>query len=203
MLLKYNDEGMTCEFILMTIGDYKDASIIQSLAGSRSGSSRPIARQPLEASSNRSGGAATATTSTSMPPPPLSAAPSITREAAKPRALGPSPPPPQPSLQSNELFFPEEDDDRRWDPVDEEDEEMLAWDTSGENKSLTAPTLNRGLQGCQPRNQSTSDGANIRPGSTQRLPPTQRVSQVCSGSKLKAIYMLTKARSVVSLMTDQ
>jgi cell cycle checkpoint control protein RAD9A len=129
MLLKYNDEGMTCEFILMTIGDFRGSSATPGLTGIRSGSSRPVAKQPLEASFTRSDAKATA----SMPPPPRSAAPSIARETARTRTLGPSPPPPQPSLQSNALFFPEEDDDRRWDPVDEEDEEMLAWDASGEN----------------------------------------------------------------------
>jgi cell cycle checkpoint control protein RAD9A len=188
MLLKYNDEGMTCEFILMTIGDERDALTAPGLAGSRSGSSRPSARQHLEATSSRSGASA----ATSMPPPPRSAAPSIAREAAKPRTLGPSPPPPQPSLQSDALFFPEEDDDRRWDPVDEEDEEMLAWDASAEDENSTAPTLNRGLQGRQRQNQSNSDGDNIRSGSTQRLPPTQRVSQVSGHSHLVVLYTLTK-----------
>ena len=129
MLLKYNDEGMTSQFILMTIGDLRGSLTTPGLAGSRSSSSRPVAKQPLEASSTRSDAKATA----SMPPPPRSAAPSIARETTRTRTLGPSPPPPQPSLQSNALFFPEEDDDRRWDPVDEEDEEMLAWDASGEN----------------------------------------------------------------------
>jgi cell cycle checkpoint control protein RAD9A len=128
MLIKYNDEGITSEFILMTIGDLRGLSTTPGLAGSRSSSSRPVAKQPLEASSSRSDAKATA----SMPPPPRSAAPSIARETTRTRTLGPSPPPPQPSLQSNALFFPEEDDDRRWDPVDE-DEEMLAWDASGEN----------------------------------------------------------------------
>lgn len=128
LLLRYNDEGMTSEFILMTIGDLRGLSTTPGLTGSRSSSSRPIAKQPLEALSSRSDAKAT----TSMPPPPRSAAPSLARETTRIRTLGPSPPPPQPSLQSDALFFPEEDDDRRWDPVDE-DEEMLAWDASGEN----------------------------------------------------------------------
>lgn len=131
MLLKYNDEGMTSEFILMTTGDLRGLSTTPSLAGSRSNSTRPLGKQPLEASSSRSDPKAAA----SMPPPPRSAAPSFTKEAARIRTLGPSPPPPQPSLQSDALFFPEEDDDRRWDPVDE-DGELLAWDASGENVSV-------------------------------------------------------------------
>ena len=128
MLLKYSNEGMTSEFILMTIGDIRGLSTTPGLAGSRSSSTRPVSKQPLEASSTRSDAKAIA----SMPPPPRSAAPSLARENTRTRTLGPSPPPPQPSLQSDALFFPEEDDDRRWDPVDD-DEDMLAWDASGEN----------------------------------------------------------------------
>lgn len=132
MLLKYNDEGMACEFILMTIGDSKGISTTQSLAGSRSGQTRPTVRNPLDASSTRSG----SISATSMPPPPRSVAPSIAREATRSKTRVPSPPPTQPSLQSDALFFPEEDDDRRWDPVDVEDEEMLAWDASADNVVL-------------------------------------------------------------------
>lgn len=128
MLLKYSEEGMTSEFILMTIGDLRGSSMTPNLAGSRSSSSRPVTKQPLEALSTRTD----ARTAASMPPPPRPAAPSLGRETTRTRTLGPSPPPPQPSLQSNALFFPEEDDDRRWDPIDE-DEEMLVWDASCEN----------------------------------------------------------------------
>jgi len=69
-----------------------------------------------------------------MPPPPTGAAPSLGRETARARVSRPSPPPPQPSLQSEALFVHEADDDRRWDPTnfDEEEDEMLLWDTPGD-----------------------------------------------------------------------
>jgi cell cycle checkpoint control protein RAD9A len=129
--LKYSDIGMTCEFVLMTIGDPRGTSTTPGPGAGRSGSNRPGARQPLEASSNRSGN----NSAYSMPPPPRSAAPSINREIGRARITRPSPPPPQPSLQSESLFIPADDDDRRWDPADEEDEEMLGWDASADNVS--------------------------------------------------------------------
>ena len=119
MQLTYSDEGMTTEFILMTIGEVRGVSQTSTPNASRTGSKRPASRQPLEARSN-----------SEMPPPPASAAPSRARENANKRVSRPSPPPPQPSIQSNDLFMPQNDDDRRWDPVNYDDEEpMLLWDT--------------------------------------------------------------------------
>jgi hypothetical protein len=73
-----------------------------------------------------------------MPPPPMTAAPSLSREPTRARVSRPSPPPPQPSLQSEALFVTEADDDRRWDPAnfDEEEDEMLLWDTPGDKVSV-------------------------------------------------------------------
>ena len=69
-----------------------------------------------------------------MPPPPVSAAPRLGRETTKGRVPSPSPPPPQPSIQSESLFLPDADEDRKWDPAnfDEEEDEMLLWDTGAE-----------------------------------------------------------------------
>jgi cell cycle checkpoint control protein RAD9A len=125
MQLTYSDEGMTTEFILMTIGEVRGASLTPTFNASRAWSKRPASRQPLEARSNSNRNARS-----EMPPPPASAAPSRARENANKRVSRPSPPPPQPSIQSNELFMPQNDDDRRWDPVNYDDEEpMLLWDT--------------------------------------------------------------------------
>lgn len=131
MQLKYSDESMTSEFILMTMGDSRGTSATPGPSAGRASTSRPTSRQPLEATSSRAGSNPAA----SMPPPPRAAAPSIARESARARLPRPSPPPPQPSLQSNALFCPEDDDDRRWDPAEEEDEEMLGWDASADNVS--------------------------------------------------------------------
>ena len=132
MQLKYHDEGITCEFILMTIGDARGSSTTPGLGVPRSNLNRPIIRQPLDAASNRSVPAS----ASSMPPPPRTAAPIISRESTRARLPRPSPPLPQPSLQSNALFVPEDDDDRRWNPAYEEDEEMLGWDASADNVSI-------------------------------------------------------------------
>lgn len=125
MQLTYSDEGMATEFILMTIGEVRGASQTPVPNASRSGSKRPASRQPLEATSSSKRNA-----TSEMPPPAASATPSRGREAAKNHISRPSPPPPQPSIHSNELFMsPVVDDDRRWDPLNEEDDEaMLLWD---------------------------------------------------------------------------
>jgi cell cycle checkpoint control protein RAD9A len=129
MQLKYSDEGVVCEFILMTIGDFRGSSTTPAPAAARI-SSKSTSRQPLEAS-NRDGVNATL----SLPPPSRSVAASTIQEPIIPRASRPSPPP-QPSLQSYALFFPENDDDRKWDPAEEDGEETLGWDMSGDNARI-------------------------------------------------------------------
>lgn len=120
MELTYGDEGMSSQFILMTIGELRGAS--QTPAPN---SKRPASRQPLEARSNSSRNA-----SSDMPPPPASAAPSRARENSSKRITRPSPPPPQPSIQSDQLFVPAAEGDARYDPMgdDDDDDQMLLWD---------------------------------------------------------------------------
>ncbi|KUJ11758.1 Rad9-domain-containing protein [Mollisia scopiformis] len=195
MQLSYSDEGIMSEFILMTIGESRGGSATPANA-SRTGSKRPASKQPLEATSSPK------RTATSMPPPPMNAAPSLNRETTRSRISRPSPPPPQPSVQSQSLFL-EGDDDRRWDPANfdgEEEEEMLLWDTGGEkvrsinfwrahdNLSKDAVTMNsaRRHQGSAQQDQDSNDRRrppaqesgdyNLIP--TQRLAPTQRLSEV-------------------------
>jgi cell cycle checkpoint control protein RAD9A len=138
MQLTYNDEGIVTEFILMTIGESRGASATPTAHPARMSSKRPASRQPSEAtlSSKR--------TASEMPPPPVSAAPRLGREATKGRVPRPSPPPPQPSIQSESLFLPDADEDRKWDPAnfDEEEDEMLLWDTGAEKVGILA------LRGC-------------------------------------------------------
>lgn len=132
MQLSYSDEGIMSEFIFMTIGESRGGSVAPAANASRPGSKRPASRQPLEATSSPK------RTAASMPPPPMSAAPSLNREATRSKISRPSPPPPQPSVQSQGLFV-EGDDDREWDPAhsEEEEEEMLLWDTGGEQVRTT------------------------------------------------------------------
>lgn len=200
MQLKYTDEGMSSEFILMTLGDFRGSSVTPAPGAARSAIAKAQARQPLEASSNRNGGNPT----TSMPPPSRSVAPSVARENSRPRIRRPSPPPPQPSLHSESLFFPDPDeDDQRWDPVnyDEEDEEPLGWDASADNVNLPSSaqlamfqfnykqdrpkmTLSRSTQQLiegksqSINNHTSGSGSGSLNKSTQRLAPTQNLSSV-------------------------
>jgi cell cycle checkpoint control protein RAD9A len=137
MQLTYSEDGILSEFILMTIGESRGASATPAPNASRANSKRPASRQPLEAilSSKRA--------ATSMPPPPTTAAPSLGREPTRARISRPSPPPPQPSLQSEALFVTEAEEDRRWDPTnfDEEEDEMLLWDTPGDKVRTAGRSL--------------------------------------------------------------
>ncbi|KAK0116071.1 hypothetical protein ONS95_013104 [Cadophora gregata] len=183
MQLSYSEDGILSEFILMTIGDSRGASATPAPNASRATSKRPASRQPLEATSSSKRAA------TSMPPPPTSAAPSRAREAS--RVSRPSPPPPQPSVQSQSLFLPADDDDRQWDPSNyDDDDEPLLWD-QGDGKvkildSCKLPyakffqnslTMNSGPEASN--NQGPGENGASYPEPTQRLAPTQRLSEVC------------------------
>ncbi|KAF4624704.1 hypothetical protein G7Y89_g13468 [Cudoniella acicularis] len=179
MQLTYSEEGIFSEFILMTIGESRGASAAPALNASRAGSKRPAPRQSLGATSTSKMAA-----TSDMPPPPPGAGPSRGREASHGRISRPSPPPPQPSIQVNELFVPVGEDDRRWDPVNYEDEEeMLLWDTGAEKNSATMNS-SRNLQGQEAQPQLNASLANVaenqgrQPSPTQRLAPTQRMSEI-------------------------
>lgn len=189
--LKYIDGGMTSEFILMTIGDYRGASATPQPGAVRAGSKRPVPRELEHRRSEQR----------SMPPPSRPPPSSISRDATRSRITRPSPPPPQPSIQDNALFFTEADDDNKWDPTnyDEEEEEMLGWDASADNVSLrlkynsswnmlitredaTGVPYKPSLQNNDPLSQSINGASKQsmrQETQQQRLPPTQRMSQVC------------------------
>ncbi len=139
MQLSYSEDGILSEFILMTIGESRGASATPVPNTSRANSKRPASRQPLEATSSSK------RATISMPPPPTTTGPSQSREPTRARVSRPSPPPPQPSLQSEALFVTEAEDDRRWDPTnfDEEEDEMLLWDTPGNKVRMSRTTLPR------------------------------------------------------------
>ncbi|KAL2067972.1 hypothetical protein VTL71DRAFT_16070 [Oculimacula yallundae] len=168
MQFSYSEDGILSEFILMTIGDLRGASATPAANASRANSKRPASRQPLEATSSSK-----RTATSQMPPPPTSAAPSLAREAT--RVPRPSPPPPQPSEQSQSLFLPADDDDRQWDPSRfEEDEEMLLWDKADGKNSLTMNS--GGPETSDNQGQGENGDSDLPP--TQRLAPTQRLSEV-------------------------
>jgi cell cycle checkpoint control protein RAD9A len=120
MQVTYSEEGISSEFILMTIGESRAASATPATNAARMAPKRPASKQPLESTPGSK------RLASEMPPPPPSVAPSRAREAVKARV--PLPPPSDDDPHS--LFVPN-DDDRRWDPApydDEEDEMLLLWD---------------------------------------------------------------------------
>lgn len=130
MQIAYQSEGLTCEFTLMTIGDYRGVSATPAPVLTKSNIARtsnvvPSISKPMK---ERDVG------KTDMPPPQRSLTQSFT-ESGRPKIRKPSPPPPQASMDSRSLFLPE-DDDRQWDErTYEEDEDQLGWDASADNVS--------------------------------------------------------------------
>lgn len=181
MQISYGENGILSEFILMTIGESRGSSVIPGPSAARTGSVR--ARVSTEASPSRASKSGSAGHSITMPPPPRSAAPSICRESQRARISKPSPEPPQPSLSENEMFFPDtrpKDDDRRWDPVgeEEEDEDMLLWDASINNNTDDTSHRLRDESNSNPANRGNRRDIHIHPEATQRVAPTQKISQV-------------------------
>ena len=127
MQLKYGDEGVTSEFILMTIGDYKATSAVPLLNAIMRNSTSAPSRQHTEDPSVAS---AVQQPAASMQLPPRSGATPATLLGHRARALRHSPPLPQPSINSDSLFLPDDEEDRRWNPsgYGGEDEELLGWD---------------------------------------------------------------------------
>lgn len=122
MQIKYSDGGMTSEFVLMTIGDYRGASATPVPGPVRNISSKRVPPPQLDRRTQDA---------TSMPPPSRSATVDSGRIIARPRETRPSPPPPQPTFEDESLFV-SQDEDHQWDPQnyeEEEEEEMLGWDT--------------------------------------------------------------------------
>lgn len=129
MRLAYHENGMQCEFTLMTIGDYRSDSVTSTPAIVRKASSAPKTQQSSNQPSapDRSKAAADA-----MPPParPTSSR-SLTRELPSQRPRRPSPPPPKASLDPESLFLSEEEDERKWGEKSfEQEEDTLGWDQS-------------------------------------------------------------------------
>ncbi|CAG8970877.1 hypothetical protein HYALB_00000856 [Hymenoscyphus albidus] len=180
MQLTYTDGGgVLSEFILMTIGEVRSKSATPipnvSRAASRAVSNRPASRQPPDATSN-SGRA----TPSEMPPPPRTAS-MRERETGKSKMTRPSPPPPQPSIPSDALFVPAADGDQVWDPVnyDDDDDAMLLWDQDrGEEHNHSATLNSTRTQQNQNHPGDSRDDQNIRLAPTQRLGPTQSMTEI-------------------------
>ncbi|OBT87824.1 hypothetical protein VE02_02133 [Pseudogymnoascus sp. 03VT05] len=177
MQLKYGDDGVTSEFILMTIGDYKATSAVPlpNTIMRNSASAAPSRQQTEDPSV-----ANAVQPAASMQPPPRSGAPPSTLLGHRVRALRHSPPLPQPSIDSDSLFVPDDEEDRRWNPsgYGGEDEELLGWD-AGTDTDGQLKTSSRGPQESYPAvNSIHGSMARKRSASPSNVAPTQRVSQI-------------------------
>ncbi|KAK5627574.1 hypothetical protein RRF57_003289 [Xylaria bambusicola] len=171
MRLKYDGDGIKCEYLLMTVGE-------RGVSGPKTKKARANAKGPagpqLEQTVSRHSPApmtSSAKTSQPCPNPMPSLRPPIER---------PSQRPPPATLESESLFVPQ-DNDEQWEPVnvdeDGEDEEnaRLGWDTSG-NPNPSAMNM-RTVMSNEPSASRTSEINQPEPDLTQ-LEPTQRLSQV-------------------------
>ncbi|KAL9632020.1 MAG: hypothetical protein Q9204_003972 [Flavoplaca sp. TL-2023a] len=193
MQLNCNENGVDCEFTLMTIGEYQGSSMTPAPISVRGSSATPTANrvsrqtslQPTQGNTTR---AVDKQLKETMPPPSQPASRSFTRgpqqqpgpgsfrpDPLSQRASRPSPPPPKASLDPESLFLPAGDDDRQWDETNYEDEEdTLGWDASGSHDASTVQKL-----------QSAPDGSSRYESlpawpedSDRRIAPTQRLAEI-------------------------
>lgn len=140
MQLKYGDESVTSEFILMTIGDYKATSAVPLpntiMRNSTSAASRQQTEDPSVANVVQQPAA-------SMQPPPRSGGTPASLLGHRARSLRHSPPLPQPSINSDSLFLPDDEEDRRWNPsgYGGEEVELLGWDAGTDTVRINTSKL--------------------------------------------------------------
>jgi cell cycle checkpoint control protein RAD9A len=157
----YGDDGILCEFTLMTSGDYNAAPSTTPTAAPQTFNSRQTSRAP----SNSTEQTETRSMRSDMPPP---AEPAWRRDRSS--RLG-KPGSRQTSVQQDpeSLFVPDpEEDDAAWAPLDYEKEETLGWDASADHDATVFPTF---------RDSGTVQRTNTV-NSNEVFEPTQRVSQI-------------------------
>lgn len=198
--IKYGDDGLKCEFILMTLGDYRGGSTPVPTANRVENARITVQNQLQQQPSSGMRAPQSASSSRTHPPPATRPEASGIYVQPTPSArIPPTPasrlPPtqhshlPQPLFDqdSESMFVPpgpdeEEEDllDRRFDPTLHDDEdEMLGWDPQAVYEAHEpAPRV---LQSSSRRPATQQDTSKDKgPSQTQqsRFAPTQRVSQV-------------------------
>ncbi|KAJ8112134.1 hypothetical protein ONZ43_g5464 [Nemania bipapillata] len=174
MQLRYDGDGIKCEYLLMTVGER--GAPMQKTKKARVNAKGATAPQ-LEETSTRA--------NSHVPTPAGSKAPMISQSrlnpmpSLRPPIERPSQRPPPATLESESLFVPQ-DNDEQWEPVnvdenDEEDDGRLGWDTS---RDMAPPAMNmRALMANQQSAPLPSVDRESSPEFSQ-LEPTQRLSQV-------------------------
>jgi cell cycle checkpoint control protein RAD9A len=128
MQLSYDSGGLSCQFTLMTHGDFKGSPTTPAAAIAGAPQRAPITdsgTNPRRESNVRAG-------AVSMPPPSRSATHSFSQDLSRPRTTRLSPPPARINASSESLFLRDDNNDRQWDAdrYQDEDEDTLGWDAS-------------------------------------------------------------------------
>lgn len=140
MLLRYEGDGIKCEFLLMTVGD-RSAPVQKGRKGQ--GTAKGPKPQQLEAASSRA---------SSHAPTPAPQPTPIRQERAMPPPLRPSnlrlsQRPPPPAFDDDDSLFVPQDNDNQWEPLnlngneDEDEHGRLEWSASAQQVSTNAPNL--------------------------------------------------------------
>ncbi|TQS35889.1 hypothetical protein Golomagni_03678 [Golovinomyces magnicellulatus] len=166
MQITYDVDGITSEFILMTVGG---SFVTPTISENQKRAKKPASKPPTVAEPS------------SRKPINQESSPSnqITRGPSQTKLIIPSPPPLQPSQQSETLFIQQADHDRKWEPLnfDDEDEEMLLWDVA--EKDHAGLDLGKRLSNSASDYQlSKIEECRSDPNVIEGIPPTQNLSQV-------------------------
>lgn len=129
MQITYQEHGIQCEFTLMTIGDYRGASVTPAPAAVRQESSAPVERPESRSASTL--GPAPKSTNT-MPPPSQPVPQAFARDTPSQKVQRPPPRPPKASVNPESIFLPtNEDEDRQWGERNyDDDEDTLGWSSN-------------------------------------------------------------------------
>ncbi|KAK1751604.1 hypothetical protein QBC47DRAFT_425233 [Echria macrotheca] len=149
MKLSYNNDGVLCEFILMTVGE-KDVMNQKHKNPRGSSAAAKAARPELDATSHRESSVANEKPSQQvdaglMKPParrPIQQR-SPTRLRQPHFEIRPQPMPPPATARSDSLFVTQHDDEQQWEPLnpdeeeDEGDDDRLEWNSNNEPNPST------------------------------------------------------------------
>lgn len=178
MQLKYDGDGVKCEFLLMTVGERgAPGQKVKKTRGSAKGPKPP----QLEAATSRATSHAPTPAPQLAPPQPPPAPRPDPVPSLRPSISRPSQRPPPATFESESLFVAQ-DDEHQWDPVnvnEEEDEEntRVGWDVSGDQHP---PVMNMSMRTIM-ANQNTEEQRpddTAAPDNPPDFEPTQRLSQV-------------------------
>jgi cell cycle checkpoint control protein RAD9A len=197
MQIAYENDGILCEFTLMTRGQSANVNSTgdtRTSTPARDLSVRPMQRQqPQDTPARESHHDPTPTPSATIMPPPTATVsfkdtmgpPQKTQTPSSVSKLGHSrrdgsPPAPSASLDHESLFFPAGEDEHFWDENDDdsaEREDFVTWDASGHGTAFT--DSGRRIRDSDPATSMQRRAPNKKDvSSIQEIAPTQRLSQL-------------------------